>query len=407
MSRFLYTIASTLKNRYFLILMFMLLCSKNYSQEKFILRYAGPSICIGTDCTILLSYYYLSYGISINPIYESGNYFVFDKFPTYIELVSVAETGFNCDWRSPSTCGDHITLKPSDCNWVISNKVLNEPTATTNSFCDKVMLAAVGCTGTQKFYWEYSTDGANFTATNVSTNFNESYEFKKDNFPALNNYNGNIFFRVLIDWDPSTTDDNIYSNIVTYKIDSCSPPLDGDPVTSDVKCANQSSGSVLIKLKETISSNQKLLLNLFEGTTFRSSKFVASSDIINKQFIWNDISAGIYTIKYQAQTINDNSDRVGNFPILTPAFTIKNIKPLTFKLTLLPLCSDSTLAIKVEADGGTPPYYYILDQESEIVNGIAVEKKHQFNSPFNIQIGAEGNHTVKVTDLNNCIENKI
>lgn len=393
---FYFFLKSKLKNKYVLLAIIFILGSNLYSQETFLLRYSGESVCY-TDCIVLESHFYLSGTTVIEPIAIYNNYVLFDKFPSYIEFITSKEPGFGCDWRSPPTCADRISLTKTDCYWVISNKVLVQPT--DNSFCDKISLSATGCTGTQKFYWEYSTDGANFIKTNVNTAFNQNYDFIKANFPALNNYYGNIYFRALIDWDPNTTDDNIYSNVVNYNVISCSPLLNGNPIAAEVRCNNESNGSVTLNFKTDITSNQKLLLNLFKDNNFMTHKFVTPAEIVNKSFTWTGIAAGSYIIKYQAQTSTDNNTLVGSMPITSPSFTIENVTPLTFTVTpIQPACVDDKGKIQVSASGGTAPYFYVLDNES-------LANRHSFAGVYIIPDELpEGDHTVIVVDSRDCIE---
>lgn len=398
MNIFFNLIFSKLKYSYIIGICLLLFSTKNYAQELFLLRYNGPSICF-TDCIVVDSYFYLSNNIVIEPIAEYNNFFVFDKFPTYLELLTSKEQGFNCDWRSPPICWDRISLKPTDCSWVISNKVLAEPTAITNSFCDKITLTATGCTGSQRFYWEYSKDGINYTPTNTYTSFNQNYEFVKANFPALNNYSGNIFFRVLIDWDLNTTVENMYSNAVNYNITSCSPLLNGSPITSKVKCYNQSSGSVILKFLTDITSTQKLLLTLYENSQFISHKFVKDTEIVNKMYTWEGLPKGSYIIKYQAQNKSDDNTTLGSFPIETPTFNIENVQPLTFYLTAIqPSCNTDKGKVQISANGGTGTYFYILDNET-------LANKHPFTSPYIVPNElSEGDHKITVIDSNECTE---
>ncbi|MBW1656225.1 hypothetical protein GSY47_12585 [Flavobacterium quisquiliarum] len=311
----------------------------------------------------------------------------------------MAETGFNCDWRSPPTCGDRISLKPTDCNWVISNKVLTEPTAVTNSFCDKVSLAAVGCTGTQKFYWEYSTDGVNFTRTNAVTGFNQNYEFIKANFPALNNYFGNIFFRVLIDWDPTITDENIYSNIVTYKINSCSPTVNIS--SPNYTTCNYSNGDVVFTFSRALDSNNNEKL-LFSRNIAGSDLFVSSTSlspdvekVTDKIYKWKNIPAGTYNFSYQTQLGNNlPSEAVSNL-----TFTITPKQKLEFEVTISqPACNNNFGQIKIAAKGGNPPYFYYMGDET-------IDNKHAFTSPYTLPTQFEdGNYKITVIDSKDCIE---
>ena len=348
------------------------------------------------------------------PILETSEFLIFNQKPytyvydeeilrEYTEISPIDQTYLGAELKD---CDNQIGRNYGISNRVlpffelINNQVLMPPQAGTNSFCDRISLVASGCTGPQKFYWEYSTDAVNFTKINATTAFNQNYDFVKANFPALNNYFGPIYFRALIDWDSTIADENIYSNVANYNITSCSPLLNGDPIAAEVKCNNEPTGSVILNFKTDINSNQKLLLNLFKDNNFMTHKFVTAAEIINKSFIWTGIAAGSYIIKYQAQTTTDSNTLVGSQPVISPAFTIANVTPLTFTITAIqPLCTTDKGRIQISASGGTAPYFYVLDNES-------LANRHSFTgSPYIIPDElSEGDHTVMVVDSHDCIE---
>jgi hypothetical protein len=192
-----------------------------------------------------------------------------------------------------------------------------------------------------------------------------------------------------------------FTNTRSYDIISCSPPLDGDPVAADVKCNNEATGSVTLKFKEELKSNDKFLFNIFFNTNppqFIKHEFALKDKIINNTFIWNNIGQGSYIIKYQAQSDSDYNTTIGSTAITTNAFTVNNIPQLTFTATdIQPKCNTDKGGIQITATGGTPPYFYILDNEP-------LANKHQFTSPYSILNLSDGNHSIIIVDSNNCIE---
>lgn len=373
--------------------------SETYSQKLYIMQYNGPQKI--EDCVCNTFHWEVrSNGVPIAAMSVVNEFLIYNIRPTYFYYEAYRPDSYSCSGpcRDDYYEGYFDAALNADCYppYFIGNEVLVRPDIDTNSFCDAVNLAAVGCTGTQRFFWEYSKDGTNFTPTNVSTGFNQNYQFVKANFPALNNYTGNIYFRVVIDSDPTITGENVYSNTVNYLLTACSPLVDGEPITKAVECANETNGSVTVKMLGTITSNQQLLLNLYDEGGFKFHKFIKYDEIINKQFTWAGLAAGTYTIKYQAQSNIDNTDRVGSMPVLTPSFKILNKTPLKFSLTALnPLCNAGNGEIQITVSGGTGPYYYFLDNEST---------PHQFSSLDIIKNAGEGDHTVKVIDSNKCVE---
>ncbi|MBW1656227.1 hypothetical protein [Flavobacterium quisquiliarum] len=282
---------------------------------------------------------------------------------------------------------------------LISSEVIPKPSATNNSFCDKVSLIATGCTGPQKFYWEYSIDGINFTRTNVVTSFNQNYEFVKANFPALNNYFGNIFFRALIDWDPSITDENIYSNIVTYKIDPCSPTVSIS--SPNITTCNYSNGEVLLTFSRKLVSenNEKFLFSRNQlGTDLYTSSTSLDADVekvTDYVYKWKNIPPGTYNFSYQTQLGNNvPSEAVKNL-----TFTITPKQKLEFEIDIVqPACNDDFGRIQITAKGGRTPYSYYMGHES-------FDDRHEFTSPYTIPTQfIDGNYKITVVDKDGCIE---
>jgi hypothetical protein len=195
-----------------------------------------------------------------------------------------------------------------------------------------------------------------------------------------------------------------YTTIRTYTIIGCSPELvDKKPITSNVKCSNESSGSATLQFKTELKDNQEFLFNLFVYNTdlkdfaFLSSASALKKDIDNNIYTWNNIAHGTYFIKYQAQTNTDTNDRVGSSAIKTDSFIIEDVQPLTFNLTgIQPKCSTDKGGVLITVKGGTPPYYYILNNET---------KKLLMKNPDTITLPKDGDHKVIVVDTNNCIEN--
>jgi hypothetical protein len=194
-----------------------------------------------------------------------------------------------------------------------------------------------------------------------------------------------------------------YTNTRSYDIIGCSPELvDKKPITTNVKCNNESSGSATLQFKTELKDNQEFLFNLFKYNTdlkdfdFLSSASSLKKDIKNNTYIWNNIAHGTYFIKYQAQTNTETNDKVGSSAIKTDSFIIEDVQPLTFNLTgIQPKCSTDKGGVLITVKGGTSPYYYILDNET---------KKLLIKNPDTITLSKDGDHKVIVVDSNNCIE---
>ncbi|WP_264523523.1 hypothetical protein [Flavobacterium sp. N502536] len=388
----------------FLFTVMLLSGSKSYSQKLYIVRHSMGS-CVN-ECAWLSSYYFMSGNTVIGPIAEYGDYHVFNVIPTFVELISTADTGFGCAWRDPMACFERSTINMNDCFWGITNAVLPEPNVDTNLFCDKKTLTAVSCPGPYRFSWEYSTNGINFTPMNITTTPNQSFEFVKANYPALNDYTGTIIFRVLIDSDPNAPDENVYSNVVNYYIIPCSPTL---AATSDpnLTTCSYSNGSVTFTFSRPLETakGEKFLFNRVPVGNGNPSSATSNDPDIEKisalSYKWKNIPVGLYNFKFQTQFGNGTPST----PSTISTFEIKKNTALTFWATAIqPECSGDRGFIEISATGGTSPYYYILDDQTEVVNGQTVPKKIRFSNGDKIPITTDGGHKVIVVDNSDCIE---
>ncbi|OAZ05203.1 SprB repeat-containing protein [Flavobacterium succinicans] len=366
-------------------------------------------------------YYIRSNGKQICPIKEiqglNGEYvLVFDALPElYLNDTSGEDWGcggpcYACGYRLEGSIlcnleSAHVLFEGS-CSlpgsvpyyFMTTNKVLTNPTISNDAFCESIPLKAETCFTTQKFSWYYSTDGINYTSMNKTTLYDESFTFKKTDFLSTS-YTGNIHFKVLIDTDVTVVGEEVYSNIITYKVISCSPLLEHNPpLVSNPSCTNTATGSIPLKFKSDIKDDEQLLLNLFINTTppqFLDSKFVQKSSIINKEYTWTNIGAGNYIIRYQAQKTTDNTTDVNSSAVTTEAFSIVDPPLFSFSTTgTEPKCNGAKGTITITASGGTPPYYYYLNNDPKI----------EFTSPKIIDVDA-GDNYIKVEDSKYCIDN--
>lgn len=259
-----------------------------------------------------------------------------------------------------------------------------EPTEANAQICSKDIVELIN-----GWNWRYSFDGVNWPEFPAKYQNQNTISFMLTDLPGYNNTHKTIHFQ------PGYN--KTFTNTVTYSIVGCSPELDGNPTTSNTKCNDDPSGSVSLKFKSELKAGEKFLFTLFlNGTQPISSTFAQKNEIINGSYTWRNIKEGNYTIRYQSQNITDNGTTFGSSMIDTPAFTIGSPAPLKFTTTAVqPLCSTDKGTIQISASGGTPPYYYSLDNESQ---------KHVFTSPYSITGLSEGDHSVKVVDSNNCVE---
>ncbi|MDX6181605.1 SprB repeat-containing protein [Flavobacterium sp. Fl-77] len=357
-------------------------------------------------------------------ITEVGQYLIFNEKPNYYIYADFKTESTGCN----GPCGDGYSVSLmttlNDCQkavgtvygnyWsnapffeIMSNKVLIPPTVVSNSFCNKITLTAVGCTGAQRFFWEYSTNGNDFYKINISTGFNENYDFIKENFPLLKNYSGNINFRALIDSDSEITGEEIYSNIVSYNIIPCSPNLVGSPEIIKPSCFQGKDGQVTFTFDRDLIDNETFLLNLTQVVNGNNlppkEKNVSKAEFLNKKITFTGLESGNYFLHYQTFQNNNTTPTSDN---LSDLFFVDQSKALKYIInTTNPSCYGANGEIVVEASGGTPPYYYSIN------NATKTPFTNPFTSDANGFKGSQiltipnGSYNIRITDSNNCIEN--
>lgn len=239
--------------------------------------------------------------------------------------------------------------------------------------------------------WQYSYNGINWTNFAVQFQEKRTISFKIN---ELIDYTGKnkIYFR--------TGYGTKFTKFIQYNIIGCSPELAVDPpVTSPTKCKNEASGSVTLEFKTPLKDGDKFLFNIWDAGGVPTSKFVNKNEINNNKYTWTGLAEGNYTMKYQAQAINNLGNEVGLSAVSTAPFTIGSQPLLTFTTTpTQPLCSNNKGSIQITANGGTAPYKY-----SHVLNNITLDTDVAFNPSTTINNLAAGNHIITVSDKENCI----
>jgi hypothetical protein len=230
--------------------------------------------------------------------------------------------------------------------------------------------------------WQYSYD--NTTWTDFPTMYQEkrTISFKIN---ELNGYTGKnkIHFR--------TGYGTQFTNSIQYNIIGCSPELAvNPPITSPTKCKNEASGNVTLEFKTELKDGDKFLFNIWDAGGVLTSRFVIKDSIKNNRYTWKGLAEGNYTMKYQAQGINDLGSEVGLSAVSTAPFTIGSQPQLSFTaIATQPKCSTDKGSIQISPTGGTPPYKY-----STIFNNVTLTSTNNL---------AAGDYTITVSDANDCI----
>lgn len=344
------------------------------------------------------------------PIKAVDEYLIFDQKPTSYFFSAYRPESYSCsgpcgeEWYSGLSADNFnvncyaaiggasgygsVEIVPAFS--IISNQVLQFPNGETG-FCDKVNLQAVGCTGSQRFYWEYRIEGGSFQKTNISTAFNETFQFNKLSY-LPDTYIGNIDFRVLIDSDAEVTGEEIYSNTISYNVVPCPPFLKTAPVASKTSCIYKNDGKVSLAFNRTLVTNERFEFNFYTKDNVLLPTPPFTIDTANNIYTFSDFPQGDYYIKYQtfigAQQTSTNA-------LPNPTFTISSETALSFEIIdVQPQCNNGSGIIQIKASGGTSPYYYSIDSGSEV----------EFISITNDIPLPAGDYYIKVTDKKSCID---
>lgn len=339
-------------------------------------------------------------GIWLCPIQEVGPYLIFDKKPSSYTLDYETYTDYNQTDIYELLASLVVTIT-KDCQSavgfsnknqngqsidtpyfeLISNQVLTSP-GVNNVLTDKIKLKTTGCTGTQRFHWEYKLNGSQFQKMNISTSFNEEFEFITANFIPLD-YTGFIDFRVVIDSDPSITEENVYSNIISYNVTRKAPKIISTSSPNFTSCTYSKDGSVTFTFERELQNEEQYEMTLmFENgrAVLNGNKRIPKDSMTTPTtYTWNNLDAEKYILTYQTKKI------IGNFELMSePAqksFTISSPTNLEFTVSANnPLCNNGATNLIIEAIGGSPPYFYDdLEGTTELINGETKIKRIQFN----------------------------
>ncbi|MCV9926824.1 SprB repeat-containing protein [Flavobacterium sp. LS1R49] len=199
---------------------------------------------------------------------------------------------------------------------------------------------------------------------------------------------------------------NDYSDILTYKFIPCPPLLLGAPITTKTSCIYNQDGEVTFTFNRDLINNEHFLLNLTQVVNGNNlppiPKDITSANFPNRQITFTDLKSGTYFLHYQ--TFQDNgalptSDTKSDPFIIQPPIALRyEITPTD------PLCNSGTGEILINTFGGTPPYFYSIN------NGTKTQFTNPTTTDANGHKGSliitkqEGVYNIKITDDNDCIE---
>ncbi|WP_374172362.1 hypothetical protein [Flavobacterium tructae] len=236
--------------------------------------------------------------------------------------------------------------------------------------------------------WQYQFDGDIWRPFAAQLQEKKSISFKLQD---LANYKNSGVVRFRAGYQQQ------FAKIVTYTIIPCVPRLDITSSPNFTTC-NYTNGSVTFTFSRPLETakGEKFLFNRKPVGNGHPSSANSNEPEVEKisalSYKWKNIPIGEYEFKYQTQ-FGDNTPSTLS---AVSNFTITQSKALTFTATAVqPICSTDKGNIAISVSGGTPPYYYILDNETQ---------KKLTKNPDIINITTDGSHKIKIVDSNNCIE---
>lgn len=184
---------------------------------------------------------------------------------------------------------------------------------------------------------------------------------------------------------------------IILDITPCSPSLASEPIPESPYCYNENTGKITMQFGDDIADDEYFLMTLtpMDGSGNELppyNKTVTKSQFTNRAIIWDNLKAGTYNLSYQ--TFKTNSATPSSL-VEKKGILIIEKTPLSFEVFQAdPLCHDQSGLIRIEAKGGTSPYYYIIDSNPEVLFT---------SSSGNINISG-GEHSIKVRDSKSCID---
>lgn len=387
---------------FFIVGVFLGGITNSQAQSKlYIMSYGGP--LSGEECYCTYFHFKVeSNGVPIYPISIFQGTFIYDKRPTFYDIVMYRPDSEMCSGYCNDGLNEHYggninadcTATKYDAISLFSNQVLVDPGA-DNTFCDKINLKATGCTTPERFRWEYRIDGGSFQPTNINTGFNETFQFVKSAY-LPESYVGNIDFRVLIDSNTSITGEEVYSNIVSYYVNPCPPVLNSVSSNNLTSCVYKSDGEVTLNFDRGLQDNEQyeMALKHADGSGL-TNKIITKSMMASspKSYTWTGLGIQSYILTYQTRLTTANGTSLSQ--ALNKTFTVGPPSQFSYQIiTTQPACHNQSGIIKISASNGTSPYFYSIDSATEV----------EFLSITDEITLPAGNHYITVRDSKNCID---
>lgn len=284
---------------------------------------------------------------------------------TYIDLNSTSyNTSFNGCYASSNISLLHLTPKSSKANFCI----------------DEIIEFDNG------FNWQYSYDGQCWNKFPKQFQSFSSIAFK---ISELDGYDKKTTIHFQTGYKTQ------FTNIITYNIIPCSPKIESISDKNFTSCIYSKDGNLDIQFDRDLAKNESFLFNFYTTDNALIHNPPVSYDKNTRKYTFSGLAQGDYYLKYQT-FIGEQQASINEKPY--PIFTIS--PPSKFKFDIIetqPTCYKEQGIIKIQASGGTPPYYYSIN------NGATIPFENPLTSYQNIN-KPDGIYSIKVTDNKGCIE---
>ncbi len=257
------------------------------------------------------------------------------------------------------------------------------PQPVNTNYCKNDMI-----TLTRGWNWQYRYDSGAWT------DFPSTYQAKRSisfNMATLGGSDGKNKLQIRTGYGTS------FTNEIIYDIIPCSPSLASDPIPESPYCYNEKTGKITMQFSDDIADDEyfSMALTPLDANGYElppNNKVVTKSEFINRTIVWSNLNAGTYNLSYQ--TFKTNNPTPSSL-VEKKGILIEGKAPFSFEVYQTdPLCNNSNGFIRIEAKGGTSPYYYTIDLGSEV----------KFLSSTNDISVSPGEHSIKVRDTNSCID---
>lgn len=234
--------------------------------------------------------------------------------------------------------------------------------------------------------WKYSYDGKSWD------DFPNQYQAKRTISFKLTDLKGwegklNIYFK--------TGYNSNFTDKIIYDIIPCSPKIESISDKNFTSCIYSKDGNLDIQFDRDLAKNESFLFNFYTTDNALIHNPPVSYDKNTRKYTFSGLAQGDYYLKYQT-FIGEQQASINEKPY--PKFTIS--PPSQFKFDIIeiqPTCYKEQGIIKIQASGGTPPYYYSIN------NGATIPFENPLTSYQNIN-KPDGIYSIKVTDNKGCIE---